>query len=272
MITGSLFQTLKLQTLENKWQQRKADHMAKLRTNDGSVSVEEKNRINFQMQIDDDNYNKQKNEYMKAAYEKLQKGEPLTPEERRYIEQHNPGALRKYEEIKAEKEQFKEDLKECKTKEEVNNLHSMHMVQDVAAAKKVDSNPNLDIATKKALMEEIQAKAKAISDVVIEFKKSPEYGDMPTEAEVARAENDDRQAKMDEFVAEVQDNELLESGEIEDVAEAPDINQNPEPVKTKDSVDTKEKLDDIKSRQNNQVDVKEPVKTDDELEHIDVSI
>lgn len=72
--------------------------MSKLRTNDGSVSAKEKDRL-------------------------------------------FPSAFRKYDEIKAEKEQLKEDLKQAKTKEEVQQIHSDRMMMDVATKKALMYRP-----------------------------------------------------------------------------------------------------------------------------------
>ena len=49
-------------------------------------------------------------------------GGSLSPEEISYLEKNDPVALKKYRETKEEKESYKEKLRQCKTKEEVDRV------------------------------------------------------------------------------------------------------------------------------------------------------
>lgn len=121
------------------------------------------------------------NNQMAAIDAKLKSGESLTPEEEEYLKQSNPDGYREYQEIRQERTAYKEQLKHCRTKEEVEKLKLNKMGNFLAEAKKVSSNPVIPKGAKKGLLEKILRKAAGIQKSHITFTKTAKYHSLPTE-------------------------------------------------------------------------------------------
>ncbi len=125
-----------------------------------------------------------KSSQMAAIDAKLKSGEGLTPEEEEYLKQTNPDGYREYQEIRQERETYKEQLKHCKTKEEVEKLKLNKMGNFLAEAKKVSSNPVIPKGAKRGLLEKILKKAAGIQKSHTAFTKTAKYHGLPTEEEL----------------------------------------------------------------------------------------
>lgn len=121
---------------------------------------------------------------MAAIDAKLKSGEGLTPEEEEYLKQSNPDGYREYQEIRQERAAYKEQLKQCKTKEEVEKLKLGKMGNFLAEAKKVSNNPAIPKNAKRGLLEKILKKAAGIQKSHIAFTKTAAYHGLPTEEEL----------------------------------------------------------------------------------------
>ena len=168
---------------------------------------------------------------------KIMSGGSLSPEEISYLEKNDPAALKKYRETKEEKEAYKEKLRQCKTKEEVDRVKLQKLGELESSLSSVVNDPTIPKSAKLAKAQEILAKTNNIEAAHLEFVKSADYQSMPT---------DDEKKEQD-----VADNEI--SDEITDSDKA----DNTEIIDTTDN--TQDKADNVTDDNNNQVsDIENP--------------
>ncbi len=106
---------------------------------------------------------------------KVMSGKTLTSEEIEYLEQKNPELLKKYREMQEEKKAYERQIRNCKTKEEVERVRVNKINGCLVQAKSIANNPVIPKSEKKALLEEIVARLTNIEKVHIKFVKSTKY-------------------------------------------------------------------------------------------------
>jgi hypothetical protein len=246
LISGTVANAVKLQTLNSKWQQKKES---------GNVlSKEERNERENWTQEDwlKNNYEEQAAQNREASKKtdidnKILGGGTLTPEEEKYLEQEDPAKLQKYKQIKAEKKAYEEKLKNCKTKDEVQRLKTQTMGEYAAAMKKVENDPCIPMSEKLAKAEEMLAKTRNVQEVEQKFMESQEYAALPTEAEEAEKRSQERELENEEITENIEeavsdtDNEEMtkEAATEGDESEAVSDTSQDEPQESRKTVDDK---------------------------------
>ena len=194
MLTGTIRSQVQLQLLDQKWQKKKTD-MAAGKKEDKELTAEEREWQNYQDQMDkireSDSYSQ--------IYTKLKSGGTLTEEEIQRRKEKDPEALAEYERAQAEKKQYEKQLKNCRTKEDVEKLKMNRVGNFAARAKEIASNPYIPKHKKVELMNQLNNEVCLIADAHARFTKSAEYHDLPTEGE--------EQEKRAQEVADRQDRE-----------------------------------------------------------------
>lgn len=199
MITGTIKNAVKLQFLENKWQQKKNDINAKKPIKE--MTQEERMLADFQKQVE-----KERESNLHAdLYNKLKSGGKLTSEEISYLEQNDPEALRKYREDQAEKEAYERELKNCKTKDEVDRVKMNKLGNFAAQAKKITTDPYIPLDKKVELMNQLNDKLCRVNQAHMEFLDSQQYRDMPTEAELLKERTEEITEMQEDMQEEVMD-------------------------------------------------------------------
>ena len=168
---------------------------------------------------------------------KIMSGGSLSPEEISYLEKNDPVALKKYRETKEEKESYKEKLRQCKTKEEVDRVKLQKLGELESSLSSIVNDPAIPKSAKLAKAQEILAKTNNIEAAHLEFVKSADYQSMPTDEE--KKEQD---AADNDISDEITDSEKADNAELTDVSE-----------------NTQDKADNVTDDNNNQVsDIKNP--------------
>lgn len=72
---------------------------------------------------------------------KLNSGQKLTAEEMDYLRKHDPQAYQKVKSIEAEQKNYENELKKCKTKEEVERVKMAHTATSLSAVNSIMNNP-----------------------------------------------------------------------------------------------------------------------------------
>lgn len=222
--------------LNNKWMQKKesGNVLSKQELNERSTWTSEQFMIaDFQDQLE---HNRETQKRQKID-NKIMSGGSLSPEEISYLEKNDPVALKKYRETKEEKESYKEKLRQCKTKEEVDRVKLQKLGELESSLRSVVNDPTIPKSAKLAKAQEILAKTNNIEAAHLEFVKSADYQSMPT---------DDEKKEQD-----AADNDI--SDEITDSEKA----NNTESTDTTDN--TQDKADNVTDDNNNQVsDIENP--------------
>ena len=179
MITGTIKNQVHLQTLDQKWQQKKQELFSPQKDK-SEMTQQERMLADFQEQAE----KIRKQNETADIYNKLKSGGTLTPDEISYLKEHDPEALSKYEEAQAEKKAYERQLKGCKTKEEVERLKLNRMGNFAAKAKSIVNDPYIPKSKKLELMNQLNNEVCVIRDAHHEFTKSRAYQELPTEEEV----------------------------------------------------------------------------------------
>lgn len=236
ILSGTIASTVQLQMLNNKWMQKKesGNVLSKQELNERSTWTSEQFMIaDFQDQLE---HNRETQKRQKID-KKIMSGGSLSPEEISYLEKNDPVALKKYRETKEEKESYKEKLRQCKTKEEVDRVKLQKLGELESSLSSVVNDPTIPKSAKLAKAQEILAKTNNIEAAHLEFVKSADYQSMPT---------DDEKKEQD-----AADNDI--SDEITDSEKA----NNTESTDTTDN--TQDKADNVTDDNNNQVsDIENP--------------
>ena len=110
---------------------------------------------------------------------KLMSGSNLSDDELEYLKKNNPEAYKEAVEVMNERKNYKEALKKCRSKEDVEKLHQNKLQSFAANIKSIDQNPNIPKLEKLKKMETIFKKLMAVEDEHMTFKNSSRYQKLP---------------------------------------------------------------------------------------------
>ena len=119
---------------------------------------------------------------------KLQGGIELTDEELEYLRRTDPDLYQKATQIKTEREQYRRDLKRCKTREEVEALFARKQQIFLSDIKSVKQCVGISKEKTKELMEQIGARMAGIWKEHTAFKESAAYQVLPGEKGLKKTE------------------------------------------------------------------------------------
>lgn len=230
--------------MKNRWQQKKekADF-----SEDYTLNERQRKNEMFKKSYMEQRENDNEDKTLSAINNKIAVGSKLTPDEMKYLQVKNPTLYQKLKDIEKEKKQYEEDLKKCKTKEEVDKLKMSKISSSLSAINSVKNNPNIPESKKLEIAAQEQRRLNELGEIEAKFIKSGEYAKLPTEEEKAKAEKDMREAE--ENLREVSPDKTTEEKtvsksetESEDKKDIPE-NQNAEEIATgTDKTDYEEKL------------------------------
>jgi len=130
---------------------------------------------------------------------KMMSGKKLSAEEMDYLKEHDPETYKKAKAIEMEREAYERELKNCKTKEEVQRVKASHAAAALDRVNDIKNNPNIPGGKKLELIKQEHFKASALDDTMQAFTKGGEYHKLPTEAERQKAEKELEEAKRAEM-------------------------------------------------------------------------
>ncbi len=188
MISGNIKQSVKMMQMNNEWLQKKEKAFLK---KEKELTPQERQLNIFKEQAKQN----QEADKLNGITAKIESGGILTAEEIDYLKEHNPEALRRYEQMKAEKKAYERQLENCKTKDEVERVKLQKLGSYLAAAKKISTNPCIPKAQKLALLSDIVGKVSNIQKAHLKFVSSARYQELPTDEELA----EEKREKIEEL-------------------------------------------------------------------------
>ena len=189
MITGTIRNAVKMQELNNKWLLKKSE-IGKQKKELANMTPEERKLQHFLDQAADI---RESNKFAKIDA-KIKAGGSLTEEEKAYLKQKNPEVLKNYEEAKEEKKAYEQELKNCKTKEEVDRVKFNRMGAFMSQVKSISADPYIPKAKKLGLLEKILSEVNNVARAHYEFTHSLAYQNLPTEEEKREEEEEKKEA------------------------------------------------------------------------------
>lgn len=205
--------------MQMKWQQKKANSDF---TADGSMKLDAVSRQAEEIR------QAQADGSAKLAAQirtKLANGKKLTAEEMEYLQKNDPQMYQKVKSIEAEQKNYENELKRCKTKEEVQRVRTNHAAASLSTVNNIKNNPNIPESKKLELIWQEHMKNQALEEVTKEFVESGKYAKLPTEAEKAKAEKELEEAKKAEMGIEDPEEKIEEETEAKSDSEADDAKE-----------------------------------------------
>lgn len=232
ILSGTIASTVQLQMLNNKWMQKKesGNVLSKQELNERSTWTSEQFMIaDFQDQLE---HNREAEKRQKID-NKIMSGGSLSPEEISYLEKNDPVALKKYRETKEDKESYKEKLRQCKTKEEVDRVKLQKLGELESSLSSIVNDPAIPKSAKLAKAQEILAKTNNIEAAHLEFVKSADYQSMPTDEEKKEQDAADNDISDEITDSDKADNTQDKADNVTD-----DNNNHVSDIENPDTVDT----------------------------------
>lgn len=161
----------------------------------------------------------QKSNKIAGIHTKLGVGAKLTKQEVQYLKNKHPEVYREYKEAELEKETYKKQLENCKTKEDVERLKMTKMGQFMASANRIYSNANIPKEKKIKLLKRLLTKSNNVEVVHTEFIKSIEFAKLPEKEEdknkIRNKETSNKKIKLGEIHSDIREKADLESENLE---------------------------------------------------------
>ena len=198
-IAGTVRNTVSLASLDSKWQQKKQQNPVR-KTEE--MTAEQRELQRFQEQLKEMRENRSPD-----INAKLMAGGKLTQEEIEYLRKNDPQKLKEYEEIQQERASYKKQLKNCKSKEEVERLKMTRMGRYMSQAKSIASDSTIPKGEKYKMMVKLLSEANGVAKEHIKFTKSLRYAQLPEEDEDAKKK---AAAQTEDMPKEDTDTELSE--------------------------------------------------------------
>ena len=127
--------------------------------------------------------------------QKVYSGKKLSGEELEYLQAKSPELYQKVRDMEQEQKSYENELKKCKTKEDVQRVKMSHIGKSLATVKSVENNPNITMEKKLETAQLENARANGIAARTEAFVRSASYKALPTEAEQA----EERQERIQEI-------------------------------------------------------------------------
>lgn len=135
------------------------------------------------------------NDKLSRITNKVLNGKKLTSEERDYLRAKDPQAYQQLLNSEQEQKSYEAALRRCKTKEEVQRLKTDRINAALSVVKSAENSPYISSEQALGIATAELAKVQAYERIALKFIKSGDYGKLPTEAEVAQANRDEREAE-----------------------------------------------------------------------------
>lgn len=130
---------------------------------------------------------------------KLATGKKLTQEEMDYLQKNDPQTYQKAKAIEDEQKSYEEELKRCKTKEDVQRVKMNRTAASLSVVNNVKNNPAIPEGAKLGIMWQELMKNRALEETISKFVESGRYAQLPTEAEKMEAEKTLKEAQSAEL-------------------------------------------------------------------------
>lgn len=224
--------------MKGRWRQKKekADF-----SEDYTLNERQRKNEMFKKSYMEQRENDDSDKTLSAINNKIAVGSKLTPDEMKYLQVKNPTLYQKLKDIEKEKKQYEEDLKKCRTKEDVDRLKMSKISSSLSAINSVKNNPNIPESKKLEIAAQEQRRLNELGEIEAKFIKSGEYAKLPTEEEKAKAEKDMREAE-ENLMDVTEDRKTEEKTESKDKKDIPENPDGEEVTTVAEKADREEKL------------------------------
>lgn len=189
---GSLQSAMRTMKLEMQWQQRTQNMQQKKQkiSDDPEIARKQREVERLQEQAAD----ARKGNLIAGMDAKLKTGQSLSQEEMDYLKVHNPQLYQEAVQIRQEREQYKRELENCRTQEDVEKLKARKLQGFLSQSKTIMQNPNIPKGKKQELMDKILRRLMMVEQEQRTFVASDRYQTLPKDQKELRGESDGDEA------------------------------------------------------------------------------
>lgn len=171
--------------------------------------------------IDDEEASKKK---LTDIRTKIFCGGSLTKDEKEYLRKNNPFLYQNIEAAENEEKNYENELKRCRTKEEVQRLRLAHTSASISKVNSVKNDAAIPAEKKLEIIGCEQHKMTNIQKSTNKFVSTSRYRKLPTDAETRAAQKRLQEAEENlvKEITETDSDETLETEELTDTADSAD--------------------------------------------------
>jgi hypothetical protein len=123
---------------------------------------------------------------LQSIRQKIYNGSSLTTEEKDYLQKNDAATYAKVQAMEKEQKSYEAELRRCKTKDDVARVKMAHMSSALSELKAAKGDLGAVML--------VNAKVRGIARITQKFVQKGYYNDLPTDAEKAEAEKEQREA------------------------------------------------------------------------------
>ena len=196
MSVGNLNTALKNLKLQTQWdlKQQTGNYTAKGKSLDqwlDSSLKQNAEAAGVQAQVDAQRENG--DDKLQEILQKVEAGTKLTREEREYLQAKDPQAYQDLVQEERQQKAYEQALRRCKTQEEVRRLQTQQVNASLTVVRSIEHNPHISQAKKLEIAMGEKRKVDAVAKSTQRFIASGEFAKLPTQAEEAQANREDRE-------------------------------------------------------------------------------
>lgn len=194
MTAGTLRSYTKMTALQTRWNLKQESGEVGAHT-DSLNAMLSKTPAAASAQAQIDGQRQSGEEKLKNIMEKVYAGKKLTDDEKRYLKDKNPQAYAQIESAEQEQKAYERELKRCRTKEEAQRAKALRMGAALARVNSVANDPAIPQDRKLEIIGIEKYRCAKLNQTEKAFVKRGEYEKLPSNAEKARAEKEEREAE-----------------------------------------------------------------------------
>lgn len=208
---GSIGTYMKTMDMKGRWQQRRAtgDFTADGNSTLTGWTEKEQEKQSAIKMLE----SSRGDQTMQSIYSKMYSGGKLTAEEKQYLQQKDPAAYQRLRASETEQKGYENELKRCKTKDEVQRVKMNHTASSLNAVNTIMNDPQIPQDKKLELVMQEQQKNAALQRITTQFVKDGSYARLPTEAEATQAESDRKKAEEAEKAIKPEETETTQKAD-----------------------------------------------------------
>ena len=236
VISGTVQNAVKLDSLKSVLEQnRRMTGLLKEKKSQLDMSPEQRMLEQFKEQMANDREQNKNN----SIATKVMNGETLTPDEEQYLTIKNPGLLNSYRHMKEEQKAEEEELRRCKTKDEVHEYKLQKMGEFLSKLKSAHGDAEAAVAM------EVLQKVNTFLKAEKNFIDSGGYANLPTEADEAIDRAEERAENQEEVLETIEESAEPEELAGKEVSEAVADDDRKDTKEKKDTEESKDPLEEI---------------------------
>ncbi|MBR3569614.1 MAG: hypothetical protein IKN96_02275 [Oscillibacter sp.] len=194
MTAGTLRSHTKTAALQTRWNLKQESGNAGAHT-DSLDAMLSKTPAASAAQAQIDGQRRGGEEKLKNIMEKVYAGKKLADDEKRFLKDRNPQAYAQMESAEQERKAYERELKRCRTKEEAQRAKALRIGAALARVNSAANNPAIPQDKKLEIVGMEKYRCAKLNETERAFAKRGDYAKLPTDAEKARAEKEERELR-----------------------------------------------------------------------------